>query len=103
MSMQPTEIFVFFILPFVAGGFFRWVYLDAHKGLRFGAFWSLGVLVLWPFWDSPNADVRMGVAAMLAIVGIPALIIALLWPWLVKLVRFPYKVFKRFFGGARHR
>lgn len=102
MTFKPFEIFVFFILPFLAGGFFRWVYLDAHKWVRFGAFWSLGVLVLWLFWDSPNADVRMGVAAMLAIVGIPALIIALLWPWLVKLVCLPYMIYKRLFARAKH-
>ena len=100
MSWKPVEIFVFFILPFIAGGFFRWVCLDAHKGVRLGAFWSLGVFVLWLFWDSPNADVRMGVLAALFIIGIPTLIIAWLCPWLVKLVCFPYKVFKRFFGGG---
>jgi RsiW-degrading membrane proteinase PrsW (M82 family) len=101
MSLKPLEIFVFFILPFIAGGFFRWAYLDARKWTRFGAFWSLGVFVLWVLWDSPNAEVRMGVVAMLAIVGIPSLIIALLWPWLIKLACLPGKLLKCLRGGAR--
>jgi len=96
MSFKPIEIFVFFILPFIAGGVLRWVYLEAHKWIRFAAFWSLGVFVLWLFWDSPNADVRMGVALMLAIVGIPTLIIALAWPWLVMLVGLPCRLIRKF-------
>ena len=81
MAFTPFEAFVFFMLPFLAGGFFRWLYLDAHPWVRFAGFWSLGAVILWLFWESPNADVRMGVAGMLAIVGIPTLIIAWTCRW----------------------
>ena len=101
MSFKPHELFVFFVLPFIAGGFFRWAYVHAHKWIRFASFWSLGVVVLWLFWDSPNADVRTGVAAKLALVGIPSLIVAWLWPWLVRFVTLPYRLFNRFLGAAK--
>ena len=96
MSFKPLEIFVFFILPFIAGGVLRWVYLETRKWTCYATFWSLGLIVLWIFWDSPNVDVRMGVALMLAIVGIPTLIIALLWPWLVMLVGLPCRLVRKF-------
>ena len=98
MSWKPVEIFVFFILPFIAAGVFRWLYLYAGKGIRLGGFFSVGAFVLWLFFDSPNAEVRMGVFTALIIIGVPTLIIAWLWPWLVKLVCFPYRICKRFFG-----
>ena len=40
----------------------------------------------------------MGVFTALVIIGVSTLIIAWLWPWLVRLVCFPYRIFKRLFG-----
>ena len=101
MSFKPVEFFVFFVLPFIAAGVLRRVYLDAPKLVRYIVFGGLGIFALWLFWDSPTAEVRSGVVAMLAIVGIPTLLIAWMWPWLVRIVLFPYRVFKRFFIPAK--
>ncbi|MEI7429763.1 MAG: hypothetical protein WCL27_04845 [Betaproteobacteria bacterium] len=101
MSLKPLEFFVFFILPFIAAGVLRRVYLDASKLVQYLVFGGLGAFLLWLFWDSPTAEVRMGVLAMIAIVGIPTLLIALMWPWLVRIVMLPYRLFNRFFVTSK--
>jgi len=101
MSLKPVEFFVFFILPFIAAGVLRRVYLDASKLVQYVVFGGLGVFLLWLFWDSPTVEVRSGVLAMIAIVGIPTLLIALMWPWLVRVVMFPYRLFNRFFVTSK--
>jgi hypothetical protein len=100
MSFKPVELFVFFILPFIAAGVLRRVYLEAPKWVCYLVFGGLGIFALWLVWESPNAAVRSGVVAMLAIVGIPTLLIALLWPWLVRFVLFPYRLTRKLLAPA---
>jgi hypothetical protein len=101
MSLKPFEFFVFFILPFIAAGILRRVYLDASKLVQYVVFGGLGAFLLWLFWESPTPEVRSGVLAMFAIVGIPTLLIAWMWPWLVRLVLLPYRLFNRFFATSK--
>ena len=101
MSFKPVEFFVFFILPFIAAGVLRRVYLQAPKWVCYLVFGGLGIVALWLVWESPNAAVRSGVVAMLAIVGIPTLLVALLWPWLERMVLFPYRLWRKLFAPAK--
>jgi hypothetical protein len=101
MSFKPVELFVFFILPFIAAGILRRVYLEAPKWVCYLVFGGLGSVALWLVWESPSVAVRSGVVAMLAIVGIPTLLIALLWPWLVRFVLFPYRLSRKLLAPAR--
>jgi hypothetical protein len=101
MSLTPVEIFIFFILPFIAARACRWAYLDAPKILQYVFFGGLGILALWLWWDSPNAAVRSGVLTMYAIFGIPTLLIAWMWPGLVSLVFFPFRMLRKLFPQAQ--
>ena len=101
MSFKPFELFVFFVFPFIAAGVCRWAYLGAPRILRYVFFGGLGALALWLWWDSPNAAVRSGVLTMYAIVGIPTLLIAWVWPGLVWVLLFPFRLCRKIFPQAK--